>query len=86
MGVDWVDPGAAGFAVGGVLLLASGLLWLWWSRRRLRAEVVAEVGPSFVSGRIPAAPVRCAEPVTMLIARVSDAPDATQVMPAVRRG
>ncbi|MEU7980532.1 hypothetical protein AB0B63_18610 [Micromonospora sp. NPDC049081] len=87
MGVDWVDPGPAGFVVGGALI-AAGAGWLRWSRRRLRAEVTAEVGASFTPGRVrvPAMPVRRAEPVTMLMARVSDAPDATQVMPAVRRG
>ena len=78
-GVDWVDPGLAGFVLGGLLILAAlALLWLLWSGRRARAEVVAEVQPSPRVG--------CAEPVTLLMARVSDAPDATQVMPAMRGG
>ncbi|MEV5819227.1 hypothetical protein AB0L22_08640 [Micromonospora haikouensis] len=43
--VQWADPGPVGFAVGGLLIIAAvGLLWLWFARRRLHAEAVAEVG------------------------------------------
>ncbi|MFG1846694.1 hypothetical protein [Micromonospora carbonacea] len=89
------DPGWVGFAVGGLLiLLAAALLWLWFGRRRMRAEHAAELGPTFAAGvvRMPrAGPVwgagrRVVEQPTQVIARTGDVPDATAVLPAVRDG
>lgn len=83
-----VTSGTPGYVLGGALI-GVGLVaaWLWWSRRRFLAEVRAETGVSFrgvvpVPGTQPR-PV-CGEPVTQLLARVSDERDATVVMPRYR--
>ncbi|MFI2663203.1 hypothetical protein [Micromonospora carbonacea] len=93
--VPVADPGWVGFAVGGLLIvLAAALLWLRFSRRRMRAEHVAEVGPTYAVGvvRVPSAgPAwgagrRVVEQPTQVIARTGDVPAATAVLPAVRGG
>ncbi|MEV1315305.1 hypothetical protein AB0J14_04390 [Micromonospora arborensis] len=88
------NPGPVWFLVGGLLIAAGAKLWHRFARRRFHAEVAAELAvgravveqprwhPSQGSQRRP-------EPVTELLPRCVDAPDATQLIPrqrAVRRG
>lgn len=55
MNVQWVDPGVWGYAVGGLLLVVGGGVWLWlrFSRRRAYRELVAEVGPVRAAYGVP---------------------------------
>lgn len=89
------NPGPAWFVVGVLLIVGGVKLWHWWARRRFHAEVAAElaVGRAVVPadywhpsmGPRPRRP----EPVTELLPRCVDAPDATQMIPrqrAARRG
>ncbi|MEV0214234.1 hypothetical protein [Micromonospora sp. NPDC050695] len=87
--VQWIDPGVVGFVSGGVLIVcAAGLLWLLLSGRRADAEAVAEVTPA--AGVVPVPQrwhpsqgPRC-EPVTELLPRCADQPDATVFIPSQR--
>ncbi|MER7331602.1 MULTISPECIES: hypothetical protein [unclassified Micromonospora] len=88
-----VDPGAAGYIIGG-LLIVGAVKWLRFAVRRFRAEVAAEHGPAVGRVRVPQGywhpsmgPRR--EPVTEMLPRCADRPDATMLIPrqrAVRRG
>jgi hypothetical protein len=83
--VQWVDPGLVGFVAGGVLIVcAVALLWLLFTGRRARAEVVAEVTPASVAQRWHPSQGPRREPMTELLPRCSDAVDATLVIPRQR--
>jgi len=71
-----------GFVVGAALIgVGAGLGWVWlrWTRRRAEGEITAELAVGVA--RVPA---RRPEPVTAIVPRVRDEPDATAVLPRVR--
>ncbi len=86
--VQWIDPGAVGFVAGAVLIVcAVGLVWLLLSGRRADAEQAAEVAsvPGVVRVPQPWHPSQGErrEPVTELLPRCADQPDATVVVPRI---
>lgn len=91
-GITPATPGLAGW-IGGLLLVAVGAVWLLvrFSGRRAHREAQAEVG--FTPGRVrvpqgywhPSMGPR-REPVTELMARCADRPDATVLIPRQRDG
>lgn len=88
-GVDWADPGAAGFVVGGLLLAVGVRLFFRFTGGRAYAEAVAEVQPSHTPGRVRVPGAGRVEQPTVLMPTVADERDATVILPAyreVRRG
>lgn len=82
---------ATGVGVALVAVSVAALLWLWMSARRLRHEVAAEVGEARGRVRVPQnywhpsmGPRRRPEPVTELLPRCADLPDATVLIPRQR--
>lgn len=83
-GVDWADPGEAGFVVGGLLIWAGVKLFFRFTGRRAYAEAVAEVQPSYTTGRVRVPGVGRVEQPTAVMPRVADERDATVILPAYR--
>lgn len=96
-GVSLVTPGVVGWAIGS-LLIAGGGVWLIvrFTGRQAHRHAVAETTPARGVVRVPQGywhpsmgPRRQPEPVTQLLPRRADTPDATMLIPrqrAVHRG
>lgn len=95
-GVSLVTPGVVGWAIGS-LLIAAGGMWLIvrFTGRDAHRNAVAETTPARGRARVPqgywhpSMGPRPVEPVTQLLPRCADLPDATLLIPrqrAARRG
>lgn len=88
-GPFWIVVGGLLVCVGWVMLCRAVGRWLDWSGRRAHAEAVAEVTPARVPEPWHPSQRPRREPVTQLLARCADEPDATVLIPtqrAARRG